>query len=134
MTHEAFEKYVTAAFEALPEKFKKEVKNVAFIVEDEPSEAVRRFHGLSEKETLLGLYTGIPLTERGGEYGVGVMLPDTIHIYKKPIEEEADGDPEEIKKIIFDTVWHEVAHYFGYSEDSIMRRERDGTNKPKGGK
>jgi predicted Zn-dependent protease with MMP-like domain len=131
MTTKEFEKCVSDAFNTLPEKYRKKVNNVAFIVEQEPSFEVRTKEGLSEEETLLGLYTGIPLTLRGEGYGIGLTLPDTIHIYQGPIEEEAEGDPVRIQQIVFDTVWHEVAHYFGLDEDAVMRREAEGTNKPK---
>ncbi len=131
MNRRDFEDLVAEAFESLPEKFKKQVKNLALIVEDEPAPEILKERGLSGTETLLGLYTGIPLTERGDQYGIGSVLPDTIHIYKLPIEHICGGDPEKIKKEVFDTVWHEVAHYFGFEEKDVARREAEGTNKPK---
>lgn len=129
MERRLFEKCVRDSFLLIPEKFRQKVKNLAFIVDNDVSDSVRKEQGLQDNETLLGLYTGIPLTERGVDYGVGVAMPDTIHIYQRPIEEEANGDELKIKQIITDTVWHEVAHYFGFEEDSIMEREALGTNK-----
>lgn len=131
MEKRQFEALVSEAFDVIPEKFKQQVKNVAFIVEDEPSPDVLKENGIAPGDTLFGLYTGIPLTGRGSDYGVGMVLPDTIHIYQHPIEESCNGDAACIKKEVFDTVWHEVAHYFGFDEDSVMRRELEGTNKPK---
>ena len=73
------------------------------MVEDEPSEEVRKLEGLGDDETLLGYYQGIPLAARGDHYGVGVTMPDTITIYKLPILEAAKEDNmdlNEIKKLI----------------------------------
>ena len=123
MNRPEFEKLVWEGVRALPEKFRKKIKNVAVLVEDEPSEDVRREEGLGEGETLLGLYRGIPATERGDLYGVGPTLPDTITIYQKSIEAEARGNPQKIRAIVADTVWHEYAHYFGLDEHEVERRE-----------
>jgi len=123
MQKQDFEQLVAEAWLShIPEKFRVQVKNVALLVEDEPSEEVRTEEELAEHETLFGRYVGIPATERGDLYGVGMTLPDTITIYRKPIEEEAGGDPEKIKDIVAETVWHEVAHYFGLDHDEIDRR------------
>jgi len=119
-----FEAFVEEGIAAIPERFLEKIKNVAFLVEDEPSKEIRLEEGLAESETLLGYYHGIPHTVRGGEYGVGPTLPDTITIYQKPIEEMAGGDKERIRHIVADTVYHEVAHYLGYDEDGVEKRER----------
>lgn len=125
MERHRFEALVREGFAAaIPERFKPLIKNVAFLVEDEPSEEVRRQEGLGEDETLLGLYVGTPHTDRGEGYGVGPTLPDTITLYQGPIEEAAEGDPERIRDIVAETVWHEVAHYFGFDHDEIEVRER----------
>lgn len=129
MSRAQFEEYVAEAFSLISEELRKKVKNLVFLVEDEVSDEIRKEQGLGDNETLLGLYTGIPLTARGGEYGIGVVMPDTIHIYQRPIEEAAKGDEVLTKEIIRDTVWHEVAHYFGFEEEHILRREMTGTNK-----
>lgn len=126
MTRKEFAQLVGEGFARLPEKFRKKIKNVGFVVEDEPSEEVRREIGLREDETLLGFYRGIPRTARGGEYGVGPTLPDVIYIYQRPTEEEAEGDPEQIKQVVAETVWHEVAHYFGLDEPAVAQREQKG--------
>ena len=118
-----FEQLINDGFAAIPERFRSRVKNVALLVEEEPSPEIREREGLEEGETLLGYYHGVPDTVRGEWYGVGPTLPDTITIFKKPIEEEAHGDPDLLKKIVFDTVWHEVGHYLGLSDDEIHKRE-----------
>lgn len=74
-------------------------------------------------ETLFGLYEGVPHPSRQG-YGVGMTLPDRIVIYRRPIEEEARGDPARVRVIVRDTIWHEVAHHFGLDDSAIDARER----------
>src|SRR5581483_8829025 len=91
MTREEFERLIEEEFEnAIPEKFRPHIKNVAFLVEDEPSAQVRKLEGLHEGETLLGYYHGVPYPERGDFYGMGTTMPDTITLYQKPIEDEAE--------------------------------------------
>jgi len=123
MTREEFEKLVQEGFLLIPEKFRERVQNVALLVEDEPSEEVRRREELDECETLLGLYQGIPNTARGDSYGIGPTIPDTITLFKLPIEEAAGGAPEEVRKIVAETIWHEYAHYFGMDENEVRLRE-----------
>ena len=123
MSHAEFRQIVEEAFLTIPETFRERVKNVAILVEDEPSPEVRAREGLGEGETLLGLYHGIPASARGAEYGVGMTLPDTVTIYQIPIEEEAAGSGEEIRTIVAETIWHELAHYFGMEEDEVRGRE-----------
>lgn len=123
MTYEEFESSVQAGFLLLPEKFRERIRNVAILIEDEPSEEVRKQEGLREGETLLGLYQGIPNTARGDSYGIGPTVPDTITLFRVPIEEEAGGIPEEIRRVVAETIWHEFAHYFGMDEDEVRLRE-----------
>ncbi len=123
-------------WDAMPERFKAHVENVALLVEDEPSAELRALEGLEEGETLLGHYHGIPNTVRGSEYGVGMTLPDTITLYRLPLLEEAEalmhehgGEfPENIARAVRETLWHEVGHYFGLDEHPINEREAGGTN------
>jgi predicted Zn-dependent protease with MMP-like domain len=137
MNREDFEKLVAEGYEQLPEWAKNKVKNVALLVEDEPTEEVRAFHRLTEHETLLGHYHGIPITARVEEYG-GLVMPDTITIYQEPIlnaaEEECPPEAsddvylEHVRRIVSETVWHEYAHYLGMDEEEVRHREhkRDG--------
>lgn len=137
MEESVFKELARSAWSDVPGKFKSKIQNVALLVEDEPDEEVRMREGLSEGETLLGLYQGIPHSVRGSEYGVGPTMPDTITLYRLPILEEAremtDTDTSEfrnsVKKIIRDTIWHEVGHYFGFDEDHVALREKEGTNR-----
>jgi len=128
MMGDDFELLVEIGFEKLPQWVRERIKNVAILVEDEPSEEDRRLQGLSEGETLLGLYKGIPLSERGELYGVGMTLPDTITLYRKPIEQAAEEDGLPIAQVIAETIWHEFAHHFGMDEYEVQLREdiRDG--------
>lgn len=115
----------------MPQWVREKIKNVAVLVEDEPSPEDRKAEGLAEDETLLGLYKGIPLTERGDLYGVGMTLPDTITVYQIPIEEVAEEErlrlnlnlEEATKKVVAETIWHEFAHHFGMDEGEVRERE-----------
>lgn len=123
-----FEKLVAEGYEQLPRWVREKIKNVAILVEDEPSQEDRELQGLSEEETLLGLYKGIPLSERGELYGVGATLPDTITLYRLPILDAAAEDGIPVAQVVAETIWHEFAHHFGMDEHEVRAREkkRDG--------
>lgn len=130
METDDFKRLVSAAVAGMPERFRKRLENVAILVEDEPSTETLREHGIAPGAgMLLGLYHGIPQTERGSEYGVGATLPDTITIYRLPILETAEDDGKDVATVVQETVWHEVAHYFGMEEHEVGEREADGTNR-----
>ena len=119
-----FELLIAEGFNLLPEWVRKKIKNVAILIEDEPSLEVRQKEALAEDETLLGYYQGIPLSARGENYGVGPTMPDMITLYQKPIEEAAEEEEIEVKKVIAETIWHEFAHHFGMNENEVRLRER----------
>lgn len=123
MKKRAFEKIVAEEFENLPPRCRAVLKNVAVVVEREPSAKLRRLHGLTEDETLLGHYHGVPHTERGEGYGVGATLPDVVHIFQAPIEEEAAGDEAALRRLVRETLWHEFAHHMGMDEEEVSARE-----------
>ena len=129
MTQAEFEQLVAEEFPgAIPEKFRDKINNVAFLVEQEPSAEVREIEHLGRGETLLGYYRGVPHTARGEGYGVGGAMPDTITLFQLPIEEEAadlGGGEQTIRKVIRETIWHEVAHHFGMREHEVREREKD---------
>ncbi len=113
MTREEFEKIIEQEFEqAIPEKFRPHIKNVAFLVEDEAS-----------GKDLLGFYHGVPTPERGDWYGMGTTMPDTITLYQKTIEEHARETGTPVAQVIRETIWHEVAHLFGMDEHEVRQRE-----------
>lgn len=128
MTLEEFEQIVAEEFpRAIEERFQGKIKNVAFLVEDEPSSALRAEENLGPHMTLLGHYRGIPRSVRGDNYGVGPTLPDTITLFRIPIEWEAHrmgGGEENLRKAIRETIWHEVAHHFGMNEGEVRAREK----------
>lgn len=128
MTNEEFEKLIEEGYEQLPDWVREKIKNVAVLVEDEPSDEVRKAERLGDDETLLGYYQGIPLTERGEHYGIGVTMPDTITIYRLPILHAAEEDGMPVAQVIAETIWHEFAHHFGMDEHEVQHREhiRDG--------
>jgi predicted Zn-dependent protease with MMP-like domain len=137
MPEEAFRTLAGEVWDQMPEKWEKRIDNVALLIEDEPSAEVRRAEKLPDNETLLGLYHGIPESVRGGAYGVGVTLPDTITLYRLPILDEAAelmhtramDVSTAIREAIRETLWHEVGHYFGLHEEEVRTRERGGTNR-----
>jgi predicted Zn-dependent protease with MMP-like domain len=100
-----FDDHVRAALDELPPHIAAALENIAVVVEDENL----------EDPDLLGLYHGVPLPERGDVAG---LLPDTISIYRIPLE-EAFPDPVDLREEIRITVLHELAHYFGLDENRI---------------
>ena len=125
MPRAEFEKLVASGYERLPEWVRNKIKNVALLVEEEPSKEDRNTEGLSEEETLLGLYKGIPLAARGEFYGVGMTMPDTITLYRLPILEAAEEDGKSVEDVVAETIWHEFAHHFGMNEDEVRKREAE---------
>lgn len=123
MTDGEFEKLIDEGLEKLPEWVRAKITNVALLIEDEPSEEVREREGLGEDETLLGYYHGIPLSERGEHYGIGATMPDTITLYRLPIEDVAEEDSLPVAQVIAETIWHEFAHHFGMGEHEVRLRE-----------
>lgn len=121
MERSKFETIVQEGFAQLPASVREKIKNVAVLVADEPPLAVRQQERLRNGETLLGYYQGIPLASR--EYGASMILPDTITLYRKPIEQMAREDSMEIRDVIADTIWHEFAHHFGMDEEAVRKRE-----------
>ncbi len=112
-----FEKLVDEAILALPEKIKKAMDNVAFVVEEEARWKKAGEMGIKKNEVLIGLYEGIPKIKRDdGYFGV---LPDKITIFKKPIEKLSGGSGEKLKKLVNETVWHEVGHHLGLDDAEI---------------
>jgi len=102
-----FEEQVRTALDSLPPELNEAMSNVEIVVEDENS----------EDPNIFGLYLGIPLTERGGEYAGA--LPDKIAVYRLPLEDEFGDDPERLVEEIRITVLHEIAHHFGIDEDRL---------------
>ncbi len=120
MTRERFTRLVEEALDEIPRRFRREMKNVAVIVEDEPPAQILAEMEITPPDSLFGLYQGTPLPERG--WGYGNSLPDRISIYQGPIEDDCESD-EEIRDCVAETVIHEFGHYFGMSEEEIEKIE-----------
>lgn len=122
---EEFGKYVDEAVEQLPEEFRERLDNVAIFVEDFPTrEQIIKFRLREERRMLLGLYEGIPQTQRGIRYGIGGAVPDKITVFRYPILSLAQSR-EHLIELIRDTVYHEIGHHFGMSEEDIERAQSD---------
>jgi predicted Zn-dependent protease with MMP-like domain len=110
----AFERMVEEEYSDLPEHFRETMENIRIVVEDVPP-ASRRRRGL-----LLGEYNGIPLTQRGADYGMYPVVPDTITLYQINLEDLAEQEGD-LRRHIRETLIHEIGHYFGMSEAEIRR-------------
>lgn len=120
MTREEFEKLVNEGISAIPEKFLKRLENVDIVIEERPTNDQLKKVNIQNPFCLFGLYEGIPKTKRGSSYGM--VLPDKITIFKEAIERSARNE-EEIKEIVKNTVWHEIAHHFGMNEKEVREKE-----------
>ncbi len=121
MYRRRFERLVSRALRQLPPDIRGRLDNVAVVVEDEPSPYQLASSGVRPGDTLLGLYQGIPLTQRSSSYGM--VLPDKVTIFRKPIESICASD-QEIVRQVRQTVIHEIAHHFGLSESDLRRLRR----------
>jgi predicted Zn-dependent protease with MMP-like domain len=116
MRRPAFEQLVQEALATIPPRFRQRLKNLAIIVEDEPDPQLLDDMEVPEGETLLGLYHGVPLTERS--WDDGNRLPDRITLFQDPLERASDDD-EDLVTAIGETLIHEIGHYFGLSEEEL---------------
>ena len=110
-----FEALVARALEELPEEFAALLENVVVVVEDEPDPDVLAAFGFDPEEELLGLYTGVPQTEREVGY---FALPDQVSIYHGPLCRLCRSRRELVGEIR-DTVVHELGHHFGLSDEEM---------------
>lgn len=120
MNRAEFERRVTDALATIPRRLRAAMKNIAIVVEDEPTDELLREMEIKAPDTLFGLYQGTPLTERHWDYGNA--LPDRILIFQGPHEREAD-DEDALIVSIGETLIHEIGHYFGLSEEEIEEIE-----------
>jgi predicted Zn-dependent protease with MMP-like domain len=105
-----FARLVARALDELPAEFRERMRNIEIVVEEEPSPEQLRGDG-----ELLGLYEGVPLTDRGA---MEPYLPDRISIFRGPIE-RISASPRRQAEIVRDTVVHEIAHHFGISDKRL---------------
>lgn len=121
MHPDEFDRHVSAAYARIPGRFRKRMKNIALVVEPEPTAAQLARGEVPRGGTLLGLYEGRPLTKRS--VFEPFAMPDRITIFQGPHERLARS-PEHLLQLIDETVWHEVAHYFGMDEAQVRAAER----------
>jgi len=108
---------VTGILDRLPRRFREQLRNVEFVVEERPSIELLREEGLDPRcDTLYGIYQGVPLPERSSLDPP--LLPDKITIFAEPLMQDFP-DPEELREEIRLTVLHEIAHYFGMDEEEV---------------
>ena len=110
MSAEEFDQLVTRALGRIPRRFRRLLDNVVLVVEKEPA-----------RPGLLGLYEGRPRTHRSVHESF--FFPDRITIYQGPHERMARSLAH-LEEMVADTVWHEIAHYFGMDEATVRRAER----------
>jgi len=122
MDRETFQRLVAEAVAGLPEEFRTRLENIAVVVADWPTQSQKTEVKLKHDQTLLGLYQGVPLTKRGSQYGL--VPPDKITIFQKPIESKCRNDAEIIAEVQR-VVRHEIAHHFGIGDARLEQLERD---------
>ena len=125
MQKDRFIALVVKVIDELPLEFQNRLENVDVVVVDWPTSRQLSSLKLRSRDQLLGLYEGVPQTKRGRHYGM--VVPDKITIFQKPIEAKARSE-KEIEMEIEKVVHHEIAHHFGSSEETLRRLE---TRKPK---
>lgn len=125
MDRKSFEQIVERSLRRLPKKFMDELKNITIEIEDEPPQHILDDLGM-EKGSLYGLYQGVPLTER--EWNFGNVLPDRISIYQGSIERDA-RTLADMEDMVFDTVMHEIGHYFGLDDEKLYEIEDEKAKK-----
>lgn len=119
VSEQKWHELVDRAFDSLPATHRDAVKNVAIVLEDDPTDEQRERLKLRGDQTLLGLYTGVPLTQRHGRTD---LPPDVITLFKNPLLAESWDEPH-LYENIHHTLWHEIAHYFGLDHKQIHELE-----------
>jgi predicted Zn-dependent protease with MMP-like domain len=120
ISDEHFQELIDRAFDSLPAVHRDRVQNVAILIADAPSAEQREELRLRHDQTLLGLYQGIPLSQRQGHVFTG--LPDRITLFKLPLLMQASNE-QELYEAIRHTLWHEIAHYYGLNHAQIHELE-----------
>lgn len=120
-----FEKIVEEGIRAIPKQFLAMLDNVVIVIEEEPTPDQLRKLKKGRTSIILGLYEGVPQTRR---WHYGQVLPDKITIFKNSIERVVHSKSE-IKEVVKNTVWHEIAHHFGMNEVQVQQAEAKKQNK-----
>lgn len=116
MNRVVFEHLVAEALDTLPEFFREKLNNVEVVVEDWPDLETMRLARVRDPAELLGFYCGIPQTKRTRDYGL--VLPDKITLYQRPIEMRC-RTREQVRATIHRVLRHEVAHHLGLDNDRL---------------
>jgi predicted Zn-dependent protease with MMP-like domain len=116
MDSKQFEQEVARAIAQVPQDIRRQIANVAIVVQDLPDDATLEMAEVDDPYELLGFYHGVPLTERTHDYGL--VPPDKISIFRKPILAACQSE-DEVSALIRRTIRHELAHYFGIDDDRL---------------
>lgn len=116
LTDDQFDQLITKAMDELPQEYITGLDNVAIVMADDPTEEQKVKMKLRENTILLGLYEGIPLTQRGAGYTF--VLPDKITLFKHSILRVVHTEAELFEQIKR-TLWHEIAHYYGLNHNQM---------------
>jgi predicted Zn-dependent protease with MMP-like domain len=117
MRRETFERLVAEALDDLPADIQEKLDNVDVVVEEWADPATLRQAGLRHPMQLLGFYHGVPRTKRTRNYGL--VLPDKITIYRRPIEMRS-RTTDDVRETVRRVVRHEIAHHFGIGDDRLQ--------------
>ena len=120
MSDQQFHDMIARAIDELPRRYIDHLDNVAITYENGPTPEQLTKQGVREGDLLLGLYEGVPLTERGAGYNL--VLPDKITIFKQPIL-QLSHDEVDFYQRVKHTLWHEIAHHYGLDHDRIHELE-----------
>ena len=121
MDSQKFEQLVARAIDSIPDELHDRLENVDVVVADQPTHEQLAMLGKKRGESLLGLYEGVPLTKRSRGYGL--VPPDKITIFQKPLESICRNDTQiidEVRRVVL----HEIAHHFGISDRRLHRGYR----------
>lgn len=118
---EEFDVMISRAMETLPARDIENLQNVVITYADEPSEDQKDKLRLRGDSLLLGLYEGIPLTQRGAGYNL--VLPDKITLFKKPLVQYTLIKDTKLEEEVRHTLWHEIAHFYGLNHADIHKKE-----------
>lgn len=119
ISDDEFQTMIDEALTELPGEHIKNIKNVAILYELEPTPEQRTSTNLHPNQTLLGLYQGVPLSQR---QGTNALYPDRITLFKGPLTRQSK-DEHQLKEAIKHTLWHEIAHYYGLDHSQISALE-----------
>lgn len=119
ITDEKFQELIDRAFDSLPKIHRDRVQNVAILFAEVPDAEQREQARIRHDQTLLGLYQGVPLSQRQGRTS---LFPDRITLFKLPLLMHAQNEADLYQEIRH-TLWHEIAHYYGLNHDQIRELE-----------